>query len=281
LLKQLGRQLRDTANITLVFELTGSCTLTPNLYSVTPIAAGQVMEYILSTAEDGAWTTANAERTCTVSAATPPDLGISALCVEAGGFAKWMTELVVRSPAPTPTLAEALLQEGIGRAYGSQVLVRRPWHGLFGWIAYTISRSERRDAPGATWRLFDDDQPHVLTALATKELGPWSASARLRFATGLPRTPVTAAFFDARDDLYQPVFGDQNSARLPAFWQLDARIDRGFELGGDARVHLYVEGLNVTNHANAEEYVYNTSYTQRGTVTGLPFLAVVGARGEM
>jgi hypothetical protein len=79
LLKQLGRQLRDTANITLVFELTGSCTLTPNLYSGTPIAAGQVMDYIPSTAEDGAWTTASAERTCTIAAATQPDLGISAL----------------------------------------------------------------------------------------------------------------------------------------------------------------------------------------------------------
>jgi hypothetical protein len=31
LLKLLGRQLRDDANITIVFELTGSCTLSPAL----------------------------------------------------------------------------------------------------------------------------------------------------------------------------------------------------------------------------------------------------------
>jgi hypothetical protein len=79
LLKRLGRRLRDTADITLVFWLTGSCTLTPNLYNGTPIAAGQVMQYIPSTAEDGAWTPASAERTCTVGAPTQPDLGISAL----------------------------------------------------------------------------------------------------------------------------------------------------------------------------------------------------------
>ena len=33
LLKALGRKLRDNANITIVFELTGSCTLSPNLYN--------------------------------------------------------------------------------------------------------------------------------------------------------------------------------------------------------------------------------------------------------
>jgi hypothetical protein len=79
LLKRLGRQLRDTANITIVFWLTGSCTLTPNLYAGTPIATGQVMDYIPSTLENPTWTTANAESTCTVTSPTAPQLGISAL----------------------------------------------------------------------------------------------------------------------------------------------------------------------------------------------------------
>jgi hypothetical protein len=79
LLKRLGRQLRDTANITIVYWLTGSCMLTPNLYNGTAIAAGQVMDYIPSTAENAAWTTADAENTCTITTPTPPGLGISAL----------------------------------------------------------------------------------------------------------------------------------------------------------------------------------------------------------
>jgi hypothetical protein len=79
LLKRLGRQLRDTANITIVYWLTGSCTLTPNLYQNNPITAGQVMNYIPSTAENPTWTPANAESTCTVMMPTLPGLGISAL----------------------------------------------------------------------------------------------------------------------------------------------------------------------------------------------------------
>jgi hypothetical protein len=196
------------------------------------------------------------------------------------GFAKWMRDLPLRSPLPTPKLAQALLPDGIGRAYGVQILVRqRPWHGLFGWISYTISRSERTDASG-NWRLFDYDQPHVVTLVASQRLGPWTLGTRLRLATGLPRTPVVGAFYDASSDQYDPLFGPQNSTRLPAFWQLDARIDRRFELGR-ATLDAYVEGLNLTDHTNGEEYVYNVDYTQRGTITGLPFVAVAGVQVDL
>ena len=79
LLKTMGRQLRDTADITIVYWLTGSCTLTPNLYQGNPIAAGQVMNYVPSTAENPAWKTADAESTCTITTPTMAGLGISAL----------------------------------------------------------------------------------------------------------------------------------------------------------------------------------------------------------
>ncbi len=204
------------------------------------------------------------------------------LSVETVGFYKWMGDLAVRDPSPTPALAHTLLQNGVGRSYGAQVLLRQqPWNGFFGWIAYTISRSERRDAPDAAWRRFDYDQPHVLTIVGTKELGPWSVGLRFRYATGLPRTPLTGALYDVKDDAYQPMFGAQNSIRLPAFYQLDLRLDRSFELGESSRVLVYLEVLNVTAHANREEIVYNTDFKRRGFVTGLPTLAVLGARLEL
>jgi hypothetical protein len=193
-----------------------------------------------------------------------------------------MSDLGVRNPSPTPQLAQALLEEGVGRAYGVQMLLRQqPWHGFFGWVAYTISRSERRDTPTSSWRLFDYDQPHSFTVVASKELAAWTVGMRFRFAVGLPRTPVVGAFYDLKDDVYQPVFGAQNSIRLPDFWQLDLRVDRTFHLGESARLLVYIEGLNVTNHANGEEYTYNVDYTRRGTITGLPVIAVLGARVDL
>jgi hypothetical protein len=81
LLKLLGRQLRDNANITIAFQLTGSCTLSPNLYMGTPIPKNTNMLYIPSTKENPSWTETDAEYTCTTDPnnGTAPNLGISAL----------------------------------------------------------------------------------------------------------------------------------------------------------------------------------------------------------
>jgi hypothetical protein len=147
-------------------------------------------------------------------------------------------------------------------------------------VAYTISRSERRDGPGATWRLFDYDQPHVLTILASQAIGAWTVGLRVRYARGLPRTPVVGALFDTRDDVFEPVFGAQNSIRLPDFWQLDVRLDRRFVLGESAALVVYLEGLNVTGRANAEEYVYGADFSRRAAITGLPAIGMLGARIE-
>jgi hypothetical protein len=204
------------------------------------------------------------------------------LSLETVGFYRSSRDLAVRDPSATPPLAGALLQQGTGRAYGVQFLLRQqPWHGLFGWVAYTVSRSERRDAPGARWRLFDDDQSHVLTVVATKRLDAWSVGLRLRYARGLPGTPVIGALYDAKDDVYQPIFGPQNSTRLPDFWQVDLRVDRRVRMADAASLLVYLELLNVTNRTNGEAYVYNIDYTQRGTVRGLPATAVVGVRAEL
>jgi hypothetical protein len=205
------------------------------------------------------------------------------LQVEMLGFYKWLDTLAVRDPSATPKLAQSLLEDGVGRAYGIQWLVRlAPWNGLSGWVAYTISRSERRDAPGGGFRLFDYDEPHVVTLVASQTWGPYAFGVRLRYATGLPRTPVVGALYAANEDVYQPIFGRQNSIRLPDFWQLDLRIDRAFSLGGalgrSARLRVYAEALNATDQRNGEEYAYSFDYSRRGLVYGIPLVGVVGLR---
>jgi hypothetical protein len=149
---------------------------------------------------------------------------------------------------------------------------------FFGWVSYSILRSERKDAPTLDWRLFDYDQSHVFTALGSYDLGAgFDFGLRFRFATGYPRTPVVGAYFNAATDTYEPIFGVHNSIRIPSFYALDARVAKRFKFA-HTELELYLDVQNVTNHANSEEIVYNTNYTQRGYITGLPILPVVGAR---
>ncbi len=201
------------------------------------------------------------------------------LSVEMTGFYSTMSNLAVRSQSQSPLIAHALDQTGIGRRYGMQFLLRQQQIGhFFGWVSYTISRSERLDAPNLGWRLFDYDQPHVFTVLGSYDLGlGFEVGARFRFASGYPRTPVSGSYYDANTDTVEPLFGAHNSIRIPAFYSLDARLAKRFKIGRtDAEVYLDVQ--NVTNHANDEEIVYNPTFTQRGYITGLPVLPVLGGR---
>lgn len=200
--------------------------------------------------------------------------------VETSGFYVMQDKLVVRSRLPTPKLARALTQDGEGRVWGVQVLARRQFrNGFHGWIAYTASRSVRRYAGDSSFRLFDQDQSHVLTTTAGYVWRGWTFGARFRYATGSPRTPVQGSFFDLSAGNFQPVFGPRNSTRLPDFVALDLRVQKSLPLG---RMNLtgYIDWTNVTNHDNPEEIVYNFDYSNQGYLLGLPTLIIAGARAE-
>jgi hypothetical protein len=202
----------------------------------------------------------------------------STLTAELVGFYKRFDDLVQRSPLPTPALAQALVQDGTGRSYGGQILIRQElWRGFFGWVSYALGRSERKLPADPNYRLFDYDQTHVLGVVASYELRGWVFGARFRYATGMPRTPVIGAFYDSRGDQYQPVFGPHNSIRVGDFFQLDLRVERGFRIWR-TRLTAYLDVQNVTARKNPEELTYSYDFTRRGTITGLPTLAVVGAR---
>ncbi len=203
------------------------------------------------------------------------------LSAETTAFYSRSGDLSVRNSSLSPLLGQALVGTGEGRAYGAQFLLRRQLdRGFFGWVAFTVMRAERRDSPDAPWRLFDFDQTHVLTALASYELGyGFDVGVRFRYASGFPRTPVVGAYFDARRNLYEPILGAQNSIRIPNFAQLDVRISKSFKLA-TTKAEVYLDVQNVTDRDNAEELIYSQNYGQRSIIRGLPILPVFGARWE-
>jgi hypothetical protein len=203
------------------------------------------------------------------------------LTLEAIGFYKRLYDLVSRSALPSPPVAQALTQEGVGRSYGGQILLRQELvRGLFGWISYSLIRSERRDHPGEAYRLFDFDETHVLAVLASYQIGGgWEAGGRFRYTTGAPRTPVFGGFYDVAADQYQPIFGAHNAIRLPAFYQLDVRLEKSWVLRRN-KLNVFLDVQNVTNRKNPEEIIYNYNFSRSAYITGLPTLAVLGARLE-
>jgi len=200
---------------------------------------------------------------------------------EVVGFYKRLYDLVARSGLPSPPVGQSLQQTGIGRSYGGQALLRQELSkGFFGWFSYSLIRSERKDRPDSNWRLFDYDQTHVLALLASYEITRGlQVGARFRYTTGAPRTPVIGAYFNTTAQQYEPIFGAQNSIRIPAFYSFDVRVEKALVVRR-LKFNVFADVQNVTNRKNPEEIIYSAEYAQRSYITGLPFLAVVGARME-
>src|SRR5262249_32889511 len=178
------------------------------------------------------------------------------LTFEAVGFYKLLHDLVSRNELPTPPLAQALTQDGIGPVYGGPMLLPQArWRGFFGWVTYSAIRSDRRDHPEQPYRLFDFDQTHVLAVLASYAFGHgWEVGARFRYTTGFPRTDVVGAFYNVRDDQYEPIFGAHNAIRIPPFYQLDMRLERQMAFQR-YKLSLFVDVQNLTNRRNPEEFI--------------------------
>ncbi|MCB9522681.1 MAG: TonB-dependent receptor [Myxococcales bacterium] len=171
--------------------------------------------------------------------------------------------------------------QGIGRAYGMELLLRHDLtERLYGWISYTLMRSERKDDASEPWRVFDFDQTHNLVVITQYKLTPkWQVGARFRYTTGNPTTPVTGGIFNASSGTYDQVFGANNSVRLDAFHQLDLRVDKLWVFDTWQMV-TFLEVQNVYNRANPEGVSYNYDFTRSRAQAGLPIIPSFGVRGQ-
>ncbi|MBI5608983.1 MAG: TonB-dependent receptor [Deltaproteobacteria bacterium] len=97
-----------------------------------------------------------------------------------------------------------------GRAYGLEVLLRRQSRtGLYGWLAYTLSLSERKRA--GEWVPYDFDRTHLLNVVAGMPLPRnWDLGVRLQYQSGKPATTT---------------YG-YNTARTEGYFRIDLRVDK-------------------------------------------------------
>jgi outer membrane receptor protein involved in Fe transport len=188
------------------------------------------------------------------------------------------------------SVPENVANIGRGRIYGGELLLRKNldrdcprWLKLskcFGWVSYTLMRSERQDGSGKPWRLFDFDQTHILTVILSGAWeGGWQLGVRFRLASGNPTTGLSKGFLDADAGVYVPRPGPLNGDRLPLFHQLDIRLDKKFVFKRWA-LSVYLDIQNVYNYRASEIVTYNFNYTQKGFAMGLPIIPSIGVKGS-
>ncbi|HBU47963.1 MAG TPA: hypothetical protein DEB46_06595 [Myxococcales bacterium] len=170
--------------------------------------------------------------------------------------------------------------EGWGRAYGMELMVRanpgpKPYYG---WIAYTLNRSELYDGdrPEDGWTLFGLDQTHILNTVLGYKFGfGWVTGLTIRLVSGTPTTTLEGARFDVDTGGYRAFRSELNDSRTPPFFQIDWRIEKRIARARTAWV-WYLDVMNLTNHENTEFYIYQYDYRARSSLPGLPFFPSFG-----
>ncbi len=177
------------------------------------------------------------------------------------------------------------LNQGDGVARGLELFLRHnAGTRFFGWASYAYVRSERRDRPGAPWRLYSFDQTHVTTLTGSYKLSPaWEIGAKWQYSTGNPFTPVIDATLERHPTTglptYRPIYGDINSERVSPFHRLDIRVNKSF-IFESWEMGIYLELLNAYNRKNVLTVDYNYDYSEQDVVNQLPLIPNVGVTAE-
>ncbi len=171
-----------------------------------------------------------------------------------------------------------------GKAWGVELFINKDltdqWYG---WASLAWSHTERtNDITGEDFR-YAYDQPVVINSVIGYELSDRTTlGLKWRYQSGQLVTPLLGAEQDNDNpELYNPIYGDINSERLPAYHSLDVRMDRLYLFEG-WEMTLYGEILNLYGRDNVIDYEYkNADYSEREEVTDLPTIVSLGVKIEL
>ncbi len=196
------------------------------------------------------------------------------------GFYTDRRDLVIEDPSRTGMDELPFRSGGSGRSTGFETLIRAQRGPLFAWLAYTYSRSMRRDEPGAPGRAFAYDQTHLVSAVGSYERGPWRFGARWQLATGLPYTEVTGAAWSPELNHHLPTFGDPYAARMSTAHSLDLRVERTWQRRG-YRSAAFADLGNVYRRERVLRYQYSADFMTKQPVADMLPLPSIGVRAEL
>jgi hypothetical protein len=163
-------------------------------------------------------------------------LGFSATATVFGNEFTGLAQLTNNCISRSDGDASCTNQTVHGESYGLELLLRRSLTAkLSGWLAYTLSRSERDSFDGRTglWghRASEFDRTHVLNLIGAYDLGRnWRAGARVVAYTGWPYSTT--------------IFGATPNARMNPFYRLDVRLEKRWPQSW-GHVSFIAEWLNV------------------------------------
>ncbi len=155
-----------------------------------------------------------------------------------------------------------------GRAYGIEILAKKPLGKLNGWLSYTYSKTQLREngdkesfsINGGDWYNAAYDKPHDIKLIGNyKFTQRFSFSFNMDYSTGRPVTIPIAKYYYG--DGYRLYYSERNAYRIPDYFRMDFSIN--IEPSHNLTLLTYstitIGIYNVTGRKNAFSVYYDTT----------------------
>lgn len=154
---------------------------------------------------------------------------------------------------------------GYGFARGIDFMIKGELFGIIdGWLSYGFINTKRKWMDYEELTSSDFDITHNLTIVAKYNFtSSLQIGVNYKYATGKPFTPVLNSSYIPELDIFEPLYGKDNSDRYPAYKRLDIRLTYLTQLFDSYFTVFYMEGLNILDINNIFGYSYNKDYSQR------------------
>ncbi len=159
---------------------------------------------------------------------------------------------------------EAQFLQGIGRAYGLELYIKKTKGKWNGWISYTLSRTERKvqGISNNDWFLSKYDRTHLLNIVNTYDFNKkWSLSLTLVYLTGTPATFPDAKYQLQGYNIPYNTTNTRNNYRITPYHRMDIGLTWNISAMKTKKFknQLVLSVYNVYNRRNAYSIYFRTN----------------------
>lgn len=176
-------------------------------------------------------------------------------------------------------LLEADLLNGIGRAYGMEVYIKKNNGKLTGWVSYTLARSERQvtGINDGNWYPNRFDRKHNLYIVSQYQFNQkWEFAANFVFSTGTPATFYTGQYSVQGYVVPDAGSNARNNVRNPTYHRLDLSATYTRKKSKDFESFWVFSCYNAYNRRNPFSIYFSTNYKDQGQNAAIRY-SVIGS----
>jgi hypothetical protein len=176
---------------------------------------------------------------------------------------------------------EGQLLQGLGRAYGTELYIKKNKGKLNGFLSYTLSKTERlvRGISADKWFYSRYDRTHCISTSINYDITKrWNISANFTFLSGTPATFPNAKIQIQGLNIGQNTDTVRNNYRITPYHRLDLGATYNFKKNERRRYQqsLVFSVYNVYNRRNAYSIYFRTKTGEKNQTEAVRF-SVIGS----